>query len=36
MGANIHTSQSDREPLHEACQDDKLECAEILLRYGAN
>ncbi|GIX84595.1 hypothetical protein CEXT_93631 [Caerostris extrusa] len=36
MGANIHISQSGREPLHEACQHDKLECAERLFRYGEN
>ncbi|GIY32574.1 hypothetical protein CDAR_383071 [Caerostris darwini] len=36
MGANINISQSGREPLHEACQHDKLECAGMLFRYGAN
>ncbi|GIY41511.1 hypothetical protein CEXT_513041 [Caerostris extrusa] len=30
MGADVHTPQSPLTPLHVACQEDSVECAEIL------
>ncbi|GIY75866.1 hypothetical protein CEXT_729271, partial [Caerostris extrusa] len=36
MDAVIHTPQSGKKPLYEAYRHDKVECAEILLKYQAN
>ncbi|GIY11502.1 hypothetical protein CEXT_420361 [Caerostris extrusa] len=36
MDADIHTPQSGKKPLYEVYRHDKVECAEILLKYHAN